>query len=33
MAVEGGKHRPALETLEKIAAALKLRVVDILVKR
>ncbi len=31
--IEAGKHRPALQTLEKIAAALRLRVVDILAKR
>ncbi|MBI4527107.1 MAG: helix-turn-helix transcriptional regulator [Deltaproteobacteria bacterium] len=31
--IEAGKHRPTLETLEKIAAALRLRVVDILARR
>jgi len=31
--IEAGKHRPTLETLEKIAAALKVPVVDLIVRR
>ncbi|MGH7773637.1 MAG: helix-turn-helix domain-containing protein [Candidatus Binatia bacterium] len=31
--VESGKHRPSLETLEKIAAALKLPVVDLVLRK
>jgi DNA-binding XRE family transcriptional regulator len=31
--IEGGKHRPTLETLEKLAAALKVPVVDMIAKR
>ena len=31
--IEAGKHRPTLETLEKLAAALKVPVVDLIVRR
>lgn len=31
--IEAGKHRPTLETLEKIAAALKLPVVDLVLRK
>jgi len=31
--IEAGKHRPILETLEKLAAALKVPVVDLILKR
>lgn len=31
--IEAGKHRPTLETLEKLAAPLKVPVVDLIVKR
>ena len=31
--IEAGKHRPTLETLEKLAAALKVPVVDLIVSR
>ena len=31
--VEAGKHRPSLETLERIASALKVPVVDLIVRR
>ncbi len=31
--VEGGKHRPTLQTLERIAAALKVPVVDLIVRK
>jgi len=31
--IEAGKHRPTLDTLEKIAAGLKLPVVDLVLKR
>ena len=31
--IEAGKHRLTLETLEKIAAALKVPVVDLIVRR
>jgi DNA-binding XRE family transcriptional regulator len=31
--LESGKHRPSLETLEKIAAALKLPVVDLVLRK
>jgi DNA-binding XRE family transcriptional regulator len=31
--IEGGKHRPTLETLEKLAAALKVPVVDMIAKK
>ncbi len=31
--IEAGKHRPTLETLEKIAAALEIPVVDLIIRR
>jgi transcriptional regulator with XRE-family HTH domain len=31
--IESGKHRPSVETLEKIAAALKLPVVDLILRQ
>ncbi|MBI2997673.1 MAG: helix-turn-helix transcriptional regulator [Deltaproteobacteria bacterium] len=31
--VESGRHRPSLETLEKIAAALKVPIVDLVLRK
>ena len=31
--IESGKHRPTLETLEKLAAALRVPVVELIVRR
>ncbi|OGP26831.1 MAG: hypothetical protein A2038_02950 [Deltaproteobacteria bacterium GWA2_57_13] len=31
--VESGRHRPSLETLEKIAAALKVPIVDLVIRK